>query len=139
VKKSRVILRHVLRRYAAIGRGLGSFLLLLASCGVASFLVVYPLWFFATNGPRLFTGAVLGVGVVVVAVLIAMRVRRRIAEEPGYIAAVLVPGAARIALVLAAIGVVYLTAWLFAAGLYVAAVPTAIIVVAAFGLVSPRR
>jgi hypothetical protein len=133
------LLRAAGRRYAAIGRGLGFFLLLLASCAAASFLIVYPLWLFATGRPKLFTAAVLGGGAVVVASLVFFRIRQRLSEEPGYAAAVLLPGLARVALVLAGIGVTYLTVWLFAAGLYVAAVPMAVLVVAAFGLVSLRR
>ena len=137
--KPRALLRDVLKRYAAIGRGLGFFLMLLASCGAASFLIVYPLWLLATESPRFFTAAVLGGAAVFVAALVFFRIRRRASEEPGYALGVFLPALLRVALAFAAIGVTYLTVWLFAAGLYGVAVPVAVLVVVAFGLVSLRR
>ena len=74
---------RTVRGWLETGRSIGFILLLIAGTGLLGFCISWPLWFFATRTPGVYTATVLSLAGAGIAALIARRVlRRRSADGP---------------------------------------------------------
>ena len=132
-------LRALASTYVGLLRRLGSILAVLLMSAVASLLVVYPLWFFATRNRRAYTVTILVTLAIGVSVAVVSRVANRMRIDRSYLSRRLLPwirtaGTRGILLV-----GIYGAVWLYARGLYGAAVPLTLLLAAAVGLLGRAR
>ena len=130
---------RLLRAYVGIARRVGALFLLLVATAGASYVVVYPLWLFATSNRRGYTVFVLCLGAVGISLAATLRLRRAFSRDPNYLRARLVPAVGRAALLLALVVLVPVVVWLYGIGFLIAAIPLSAALLMGIGVYAHRR
>ena len=132
-------LRALASTYVGLLRRLGSILAVLLMSAVASLLVVYPLWFFATRNRRAYTVTILVTLAIGVSVAVVSRVANRMRIDRSYLSRRLLPWIRTAGTLVILLVGIYGAVWLYARGLYGAAVPLTLLLAAAVGLLGRAR
>ena len=125
----------MLRGYARIFGGATLVLTMLALTALISMVVALPLWYVAVHHRFVYTLSMAVLAAVLAAVFFVVRIRKamRRSETPLGVKALRALGRAAVAVVFAAS--LYGLIWLFARGIYLAAVPAALLYVVILGMV----
>ena len=114
-----VTARRMVEVYSRFLRRLGLLVVLLTSAGVASALVVYPLWYLSTANRIAYnlTFAVLfGLAVLAMAARRVVRLHKQRGGIHRFLVSSLMPRLARIIVIVVCVGLLYPLAWLFFVG-----------------------
>ena len=127
--------RRVLRGYARIFRGATLMLMMLALTALISVGVAFPLWYIAVHHRFIYTLSVAVLAVVLAVVFLVVRIREAMRRSETSLAARALRALGRAAVAVVFTASLYGLVWLFARGLYLAAVPAALLYVMFLGMV----
>jgi hypothetical protein len=121
--------RGSLAAWAGALTGIGFFLGLLACCAILGWLIAWPLWFLATSARKAYTIAMLGLAAAGILTLVTRAVirGRRARRDPGHPLRSALSAALAVLIGCAALGGAYSILVLIVRGIWVFAVPGALL------------